>query len=395
VTYNTDAATHPSFAGRSGANAFAIQIRLRNAQNHTNTNCANANFGGSCRYRYTAATVTTNDLTRDEILGAPVQRAFRGTLVTAGSTLWLRLTRNACPGNPVHQDGQAGNAPRTTASCFIVEAGLKGGLALDADEPAVLFTDGTASNQVGGVACNPGGQGPVLKEAVKFGCEPEYGKHPFNYAGPDPSACPDANSLFDPPVSPWNDGSWPPLRCIDTRQTGTGNQLKQGLNWRLFDNDHPNIGACPTDRATFVKGRNYWKQGVNMATQYGYQDNTSPVHNTNFALNDPRLVTIFVSTPEAFAYANNKTYPITGFLTMYITGFGTLGDAAAGNSDDPCPGGPGAAPPPDIDCSGNQCNNYVVWGHILKRAVPAPRATPSGAECNPQLLDPCVATLVE
>ena len=398
VSFATGAGTDPSFAGRSGENAFALQIRLRNAQNHANAFCAAPTYGNNCRYRYTAATVTTNDPTRDAIMAAPVQRAFRGTLVTAGSTLWLRLTRNNCPGSPVYVDNEAGNAPRTGASCFIVEVGLKGGKALDADEPPILFTDGTASNQVGGVACNPGGQGPILIEAVKFGCEPEYEKHPFNYAGPDPSACPDPGDLFNDPMTlpPWNDGSWPPIRCIDTRQTGTGNQLKHGLNWRLFDNDHPVIGACPADANRFVKGRNYWKQGTNMAAQYGYNDN-SPALNTNFHPNDPRLVTIFVSTPEAFAYSPSKTYPITGFLTIYITGFGTLGDAVAGNSDDPCPAGslPSGAPPPDLECSGSQCNNYVLWGHIIKRSVPGPRGNPSGIRCNPDALDPCVPVLVE
>jgi hypothetical protein len=400
VSFSTGAGTNPSFAAKSGRNAFAIQVQLRNAQNHTNTDCRNAGFNGACRYRYTAAgPPTTNDLTRDEILAAPIQRAFRGTLLTAGSTRWLRLTRSGCPGGTVYMDNEAGMAPQSSASCFIVDAGLKGGLALDADEPSVLFTDGTSSNQVGGVACNPGGQGPILKEAVKYGCEPEYQKHPFNYLGPDPAACPEPNDLFMSPNPgfPWDDGSWPPMRCIDTRQTGTGNQLGTGLNWRLFDNDNPNFGQCPPDGPGFVKGRNYWKVGTNTGvdedgTPYGYKDD-SPVHATHFDEEDPRLVTIFVSTPEAFAYSNDKTHPITGFLTVYITGFGTLGDAINGISEDPCPGG---TVPPDIDdCSGNQCNNYVVWGHILKRSFEGPRGRPSGEICNPQLLDPCVPVLVE
>ena len=391
-----------SFAGKSGRNAIAIQVQLRNAQNHTNPDCGNAGFNGSCRYRYTAAgPPTTNDLTRDEILAAPIQRAFRGTLLTAGSTLWLRLTRSGCPGGTVYIDNEAGMAPDSSASCFIVDAGLKGGLALDADEPSVLFTDGTASNQVGGVACNPGGQGPILTEAVKYGCEPEYEKHPFDYPPPyDPAACPEPNDLFTAETqAPWNDGRWPPLRCIDTRQTGTGNQLAQGLNWRLFDTDHPNFGPCPTDGPGFVKGRNYWKRGVNMGvdedgTPFGYDDDSfTPAHDTHFDPNDPRLVTIFVSVPEAFAYANDKTHPITGFITVYITGFAKLGDAINGISEDPCPGG--TAPPDIDDCSGNQCNNYVLWGHIVKRSLPGPRGRASGEICNPQTLDPCVPVLVE
>jgi hypothetical protein len=333
-----------------------------------------------------------------------VQRGFRGTLVTAGSTLWLQLTRTSCTLGSTA--GNEGEIPAGATCNFIVNAGLKGALAQDADEPTILFTDGTASNQVGGVACNPGGQGPILIEAVKYGCEPEYNKHPFNYAGPDPAACPAANNLFanyptGNPGAPWDDGSWPPLRCIDTRQTGTGNQLQQGLNWRLFDNTNPNFGQCPTDGNGFVKGRNYWNKGVNAAGQFGYKDNdflnpNGTTWETHFDPADPRLVTIFVTVPEAFAYANNKTYPITGFMTVYITGFAKLGDAVNGNSHDPCPGGAAGAPPPDIDsCSGNQCNNYVIWGHILKRALPGPRAHPTGGQCDPQSIEPCVPVLVE
>src|SRR5262249_15051110 len=68
VSFATSGATDPVFAAKSGANAFALQIRLKNAQNASNAQCANASFSPQCEYRYTATNVTTNNLTRDEIL---------------------------------------------------------------------------------------------------------------------------------------------------------------------------------------------------------------------------------------------------------------------------------------------------------------------------------------
>ena len=122
-------------------------------------------------------------------------------------------------------------------------------------------------------------------------------------------------------------------------------------------------------------------------TTLGYKEGT---HDTHFADGDPRIVTIFVSTTEAFTRPSAKTYPITGFISVYITGFAKASDAIAGRSDDPCPD---STPPPDMDsCQGNQCNNYVVWGHILDRVIPTPNATPSGRVCRPGTNgQPCVA----
>jgi len=392
VTFSTTASpsTHPTFTAGSGENAFAIQVRLRNAQNHANPSCANSNYNAGCRYRYTATLVTTNDLTRDQILNAPVQRSFRGTSVTSGPAQWLRLTTDLGCNGLDYMDNEAGNAPTSTPTCFVLDVGLKGGIARDADEPGVLFADGIGASQLGTLDCDPTlPQGQELIEGIKKGCNLFYARHPFDWS----PLCPSPNNLFTTPNPgpPWDDGRWPPIRCIKTRPTSSANQMERGFKGRLFGNE--NQSTCPADSATaFVKGRNYWKQGTNLNPLYGYKDD-NPSRDTFFSPGDPRLVTIFLAPTEAFSGSGQATYPVVGFISIYVTGFGRISGNGGLSIDDPCPG---SAPPSDLDLSGGSSGGYAVWGHILNYVVPSPNATPSGRLCNPgQSAQPCVATLVE
>jgi hypothetical protein len=411
VTFTTTGANvspHLSLTAGSRRNAVAIQVRLRNAQNHSNPNCRNANFNNNCRWYYTGGdgvSGNTNEPNDAAILAAPVQRSFRSTSVDAGSIQWLRLTANDCQGGTTYIDNEAASRPSSSASCFIVDMGLKGGIARDADEPALLLDDGTGRSQVGVLDCDPNRsqngtpQGQALRDNIIYGCDVWYGRHPFDWV----PLCPDHNNLFTSPNpgAPWNDGRWPPLRCVKTAPTGQANPMERGFKERLFGNENQN--SCPADRNDFVKGRNYWKVGTNMDTRWGYRDD-DPQRDTLFHPADPRLVTIFLTTPEAFARrapdqgAGQDTYPITGFISVYVTGFGKVRGGQGQSEpeiqiDDPCPGN---TPPPDLDLSGGSAGGYVVWGHIINYVIPSPRATPSGRRCTPETsAQPCVATLVE
>jgi hypothetical protein len=100
-------------------------------------------------------------------------------------------------------------------------------------------------------------------------------------------------------------------------------------------------------------------------------------------------VTIFIAPTEAFAASGQNTYPIAGFVEVYVTGFGPM---KSNTPDDPCAT---AAPAEIDDCQGSSCG-YAVWGHLVNYSVPSPQATPSGNPCKPGAsLQPCVATLVE
>jgi hypothetical protein len=269
-----------------------------------------------------------------------------------------------------------------------MDMGLKGGIAVNSGDPTILFNDGVGPSQMGAVDCDPNiPQGQMLEDGVQTGCSPLYAKHPFDWN----PLCPKANNIYTGyptgnPGSPWNDGRWPPIRCMKTRPTGSMSQLEKGFKLRFFGNKNAN--SCPADAAGFVKGRNYWDKDTNPLNGgiLGYKEGS---HDTYFDPADPRIVTIFISPSEGFTGSGQDTYPIVGFVQVYVTGFGPM----KGTSDDPCQG---STPPVEIDdCKGSSCG-YAIWGHLINYVVPSPSATPSGIVCNPGAsLQPCVATLVE
>lgn len=378
----------------SEGNAVAIQVRVKGSTVVPNPGACGPTQGGfvpGCRWFYTGNGQfgTSVEPTNAQILAAPVQRAFRGDTISAGSAKWLRLTTDQdCDGAPEYIDNEAASQPTGGNRCFFVDLGLKGGLATDQDEEAILFNDGVGSSQMGSVDCDPNiSQGQILEDGVIKGCGPWYAPNGFDTT----PLCPAGNNLFTQPNPgpPWTD--WPPLECIKTRPTGAMNQLENGLDGRFFD-DKTNP-PCPPDSATGpVKGRNYWDKDNNLYKGASYADNGPPVTGNNLRDADPRLVTLFLASTEAFASSGQDAYPITGFIAIYITGYGRISSGSV-SVDDPCPG---SAPPSDLNLGNGNASGYAVWGHILKHVVPGPSATPSGRICQPTTsLQPCVATLVE
>ena len=266
---------------------------------------------------------------------------FRGNSLMSSNVQWLRLSTYAGCGATPSSYPQAASVPNGAGNhCFFMDMGLKGGIAVDAGEQPILFNDGVGSSQMGAVDCDPTiPQGKELTIGVVNGCNVWYARHPFDYN----PLCPSANNLFSGyptgnPGSPWNDGRWPPIRCIKTRPTGSMNQLEKGLKERLFGN--PNANSCPPISTGFVKGRNYWDKDTNNGyvppageNTLGYQElGASPPHFTHFNENDPRIVTIFIAPTEAFAGNGQNTYPIAGFVEVYITGFGRIYGNGASSS---------------------------------------------------------------
>ncbi|MBF8290837.1 MAG: hypothetical protein HW391_1805, partial [Chloroflexi bacterium] len=400
-TTGVNPSPHLPLPANSRQNAVAIEVRLRNASGGgLPAACGGASFNANCRWFYTGGGAPSPSVapTDVQILASPVQRAFRGNSLTSSSVQWLRLNADRSPcGSPPLGDTpypEAASQPTSGNSCFYVEMGLKGGIAKDANEQPTLFNDGIGSSQMGSLDCDPNiNQGQVLIIGVIQGCGPFYAKNPFDWT----PLCPQQNSIFATPNpgAPWDDGRWPPLRCIKTRPTGSMNQLERGLDGRLFGNQNQN--SCPATGPGFVMGRNYWDKDTNNGytgtPPLGYQE--LPGQNTRLDPNDPRIVTIFLAPTEAFAASGQDTYPITGFIEVYITGYGRVN----GNTnsvtqiDDPCPG---STPPTDLDLSGGSASGYAVWGHILNYALPNAGATGSGVLCNPGgSTQPCVPVLVE
>jgi hypothetical protein len=377
----------------SRGNAVAIEIKLRNAVNHSNPDCRRTGFNDLCRWFYTGNGFfgTSVAPTDAQILASPIQRAFRGNTLASGSIQWLRLTQDSnCDGvPPFAQDLQAASAQIGGNRCFLMDMGLKGGLAQDADEEPILFNDGVGSSQMGAVDCDPNiQQGQILIAGVAKGCGPFYVPHGFDTNPLCPLA---ANIFLSPnPGPPWDD--WPPLECIKTRPTSQMTQLQRGLNLRLFSDENAN--SCPTDNASEpVRGRNYWDRDTNAYKGASFKDDDPPAPTPyNLLDDDPRLVTIFLTTSEAFVGSGQNTYPVAGFISIYITGYGAILGSSTIRVDDPCPG---SALPSDLDLSGGVTGGYAIWGHILKHVLPAAGTTPSGRICDPLSTDPCVPVLVE
>jgi hypothetical protein len=375
----------PTFNWQSQRNSIVIRVRLRRTTVGA-TNCGN-NYSANCEWFFTANGRSTTAPTNAAALAAPIQRAFMGDSVHSSSIQWLRLTQDAnCDGVPDYVDAQAASATTTSQHCFLVDTGLKGGIATDVSDDPILFNDGVGPSQMGSLDCDPNiPQGSILTTGIVKGCGPWYAKNKFTTT----PLCPAANNIFTlpNPGPPWTD--WPPLTCIKTRPTGSMNQMISGFNQRLFGGN----GQCPADAAGFVTGRDYWSRANNPLNNglYGYK-NAATGQDTNFNPNDPRIVTIFLTTTEAFAGSGQNTYPITGFIEVYVTGYGRINGSGSINIADPCPG---STPPSNLDLSGGSSSGTVLWGHIINYVVPSPRATPSGVLCNPGGdTQPCVATLV-
>lgn len=396
-TQGNGSSPHLPLTASSHGNAVAIQIRIRNAPNHPNANCSGNNFNDNCRWFYTGNGMISTSVapTDTQILAAPIQRGFRGDSLTSGSVQWLRLSSTAgpnCGSGTIYQDNEAASRPSGSPSCFLLDLGLKGGIAKDADEQPFLFNDGVGPSQMGALDCDPNiQQGQILIDGIVQGCGPWYAQNLFTTS----PLCPAANNIFSQPNpgTPWDASyPWPPLRCIKTRPTGAMTQIERGLKLRFYNNQNQN--QCPADAAGYVPGRNYWDQDTNPLNlqEFGYKDDGPPARDTHFSPQDRRVVTIFLTTSEAFAGSGQNTYPIVGFIQVYVTGFGRVSGNGSVNQDDPC----GTAEPNDLDQSGGSTSGYAVWGHLIKYAVPSPNATPTGRSCDPNgSLQPCVAVLVE
>lgn len=401
-TQGTGPSPHLLLQSDSQQNAVAIEVRLKNVTNSSDPDCGNSGFSASCRWFYTGDPGpfgTSVAPTDPQILAKPIQRSFRGNTLNSSSVQWLRLSADTdCDGVPENIDLEAASQPTGVINgspnrCFLMDMGLKGGLALDVDEQPFIFNDGVATSKTGILDCDPAvppGQAPI--ESVEKGCGPWYAPHSFDTSIYGSTLCPDPNDIFDSPNPGGLWGDWPPLTCVKTRSTSTANQLSTGFENRFFGGG----SSCPPDATGFVMGRNYWDASSNPLNNglYGYKDD-SPARDTFFHPADPRVVTIFlVPTYAIITNGSVKTYPITGFVQVYVTGFGRINGSGNLTNDDPCPGN---TPPPasEYDCNGSDCGE-VAWGHFINHVGPSANNTPSGVICNPgNSLQPCVATLVE
>jgi len=421
---------HMPLSVASRGNAIAIQIRVKGSTvvpNPGNCGPGLGGFSNNCRWFHTGNGIfgTSVDPTPAQILGAPIQQSFMGTIDDVGAIKWIRLTSStdctpAIPLPDITYDEVPSQPTNAGVRCFFVDVGLKGGLARDQDEPQFSFNEGTGSSQMGSVNCDPDiPQGQELEDAVQYGCKPFFGSNGFDTV----PLCPGAGAIFNlpNPGPPWND--WPPIECIERRPTGSMNQLEKGLNLRLFGSK--NSASCPPDLEPptpttpgvggFKWGRNYWHNANNNWDITTFADDRNTPQKTDdlgnrLSKSDPRLVNLFFTPYDSFGDKNkSKVYPIVKIGGFYITGYGRWqGNKFQGNKpDDPCsggnvgdpldglPAGQGNEPPPDLRACGGNCSGMIVWGHFLNDVKLGGSATPSGVICKPIVSNTCIAVLVE
>jgi hypothetical protein len=404
---------HVPLTASSGANAIAIQIRVKGSSVSPNPgNCGTRlrDFHRNCRWFHLAGGIagTGSPPSDDDVLGAPVQRAFMGDIDRSGPVKWLRVGKDLnCDRDAEELDGSAATHPTASRLCLYVDMGLRGATAKDQDQPPVAFTEGTGASQMGSVECDPAiSQGQILIDGVVDGCGPFFASNRFDSA----PLCPPQNQFFTlPKPAPFDD--WPPFDCVKTRPTGSMNQLVTGLNLRIFG--VANSPSCPQDSSEgFVPGRNYWHRennawdGANFAWN---RDTTSPGDDLTNHLDpeDPRLVTLFITPYDSFSGSGQDVFPIVSLGSFYVTGYGRLngnGSFQGGGPADPCSDGSdspvyayaGNDPPPDLNTTGGGAGGVVVWGHFLKSVAQGGGTLGgTGVRCDENDLDPCVAVLVE
>jgi hypothetical protein len=410
----------------SWQNAVSIQIRLREVEppNGLPAACANNNYNNNCRWYHTATTISPSvEPTDAQVLAAPIQRSFMGSVDRTGPLRWLRLDIDpSCNTEPTDRVfgwadppptawpnlGDAASLPAGSRPCYIVNLGLQGGMARDQDEPPIALLLGSGPSQRALVDCDPDAAHGQVEDEIRDGCQwPPYTSNKFDEPPGKAGWCPwgdDTTASFFtlPKPAPFDDWGTA-FDCVLTR-TGNATQLLKGFNQRLFGvNNNP---ICPTDDGSrFQPGRNYWHRANNDNQTYGFAWDGSPVQapyaarGTRFHDADKRAVNLFFTPYGSFTASGNEVQELVGLGNFYITGYGFITGAGL-TIEDPCSDGAGFGdyaytanePPPDLDTSQNTA---VIWGHFIKD-VPGGSIGGTGDPCEPQLtFNPCVPVLIE
>ena len=346
VTYQTagsSSSPHLQIPAESLANGVGLQVRVRNATNHPNAFCRGSGFDPRCRYWWTGNGLVPENQADSaaELVAAPVQRSFSGSADRTGPLRWTRLTASTlCNGVPdlgFTETVEAASVP-AGRTCFYMEMGLQGAIAVDQDEPPIAFNLGSTGSQRAFLDCDPN---LPLGDEIVNGCGVSYAVHGFSIN----PLCPSSSSFFAlPKTPPWDD--WPPFTCVLTQVGSTANQALDGFEERMFGTTNP---TCPLDGVGFVPGRNYWSDANNSDDTWTFP---------NLHPDDPRIVRLPVLPSSGFSGNGNETHPIASFDRFYITGWGRLSGGTVLPMD-PCPGN---MPPPGLAPA---VVTPYFWGHVI------------------------------
>ena len=331
-TQGTSSSPHLPLSGRLAGNAVAIQVRLQNAVNSSIPACRDSGFDANCQWFYTGNGMVSTSVppTDAQILAAPIQRSFMGSLDRTGPLQWFRLTvdqdcnlvtfSDRIIGHDILTGADAASQPAGAQRCYVVEMGLAGGLAKDQDEPPIAFNLGDNSSQRAYIDCDPIISN--LKSEIVSGCQmARVLREQVQHEPPLPGS----SGFFNTPkAAPFDKLAALPLRAHADGELEPGDPGLQRADLRR--DQQP---ALPQRRQPVRPGRNYWHRMNNMydADTFAW-DGTGPpgpggaVKGNTLKDDDPRLVTLFFTTYDSFTGTGNEVFPIVGFGNFYVTGYG-------------------------------------------------------------------------
>ena len=408
ATTGSGSSPHPPVLVDSWGNAVSLEVRVRNTINLTGGDCSN--YNDNCRWFYTATGAPSPSVppTDAQVLGAPIQRSFMGSVDRTGPLRWLRLDIDPnCNtdatdrvfgwADPPPTLADAASQPAGSSPCYIVNLGLQGGMARDQDEPPIALLLGSGPSQRALVDCDPDTAHGQVEDEIRDGCTwPPYTGNKFDDPPGKSGWCPWSDdtpgSFFTlPKPAPFDDWGTA-FDCVLTR-TGNATQLMKGFNQRLFGvNNNP---VCPTDDGSkFQPGRNYWHRANNSNRRTGstgtatHQAIRSTTAARSSTMPTSARVNLFFTPYGSFTASGNEVQELVGLGNFYITGYGFITGGGL-VIEDPCSDGAGFGgypytanePPPDLDTSQNTA---VIWGHFIKD-VPGGSIGGTGDPCQPQL----------
>jgi hypothetical protein len=172
-----------------------------------------------------------------------------------------------------------------------------------------------------------------LRDEIGNGCRPQY-------IANDGTDCP-AYSVLWTTAQPWN--------CVKTQTGGAVGQVVQGMDDRILAGgtcaDHPN--NWPTTAGPWAPDDN-----------------------------DTRVMSVFLTPFGTFSGSGNAIYPVEGFATFYVTGWGHSGGGPTG-----CPGDTGPVP------------SGFIQGHFFKYIAKSVSGGGTGVGCDFGSFGSCIVTL--
>jgi Flp pilus assembly protein TadG len=289
--------------------------------------------------------------------GAVIQRAYSAVTATTGPSSGplaiVKLCNTDTDASCATEDSHS--YPTGTTQHFVVIVGISGTLQNATSPSSPLVTLRIRSQTGQSLDCDPGYTN--LKQELASGCRPSY---TINHGTPDCSTI--GTSALWASAQPWN--------CIAVNTGRQPNDVADGLNTRIFQNNKPpnNDPGC-----ALGLGHVHYNNWANFVDNGG---------DDGFPVGDPRILNAYITTYGAFSHVNGTSgsVPIIGFGHFYVTGY--IGNG--GGFDPPTNCGNDAVPNNDPG---------LIVGHFIRYID---KLGGTGTDpCDPNSINACVIVMTK